>query len=586
MIGPLRQLRSLAVQILRIELQRFRRFEHFKWHPRPGINCLIGPGDAGKTTVLEAIGRALSPAPAGPASEHDYYRRKTEDGFELELVLGKLSDELLGAFRPPALWGWQGPRGEMLDAPVMDAEPVMRLLVHGTADLETEHRLLLPNGEEINFSADKRRLLGLCRVGEMRGSSREFRMARGSLLERTLGREDIRGAAARAVRDASVDLQLPEEVNDRLIDLQGKLEHEGVTAEALALELLSPPGQSLLGLLGLAAGTSGEAIPLAFSGQGAQRIASFVLATHLQSDPPLLLMDEVEYGLEPYRRRLLIQRIRERLDSEGQAFLTTHSSTVLAELHPPELSRLFVPRDGTAPRMSPLPEALQKVGQRDPEALICRLPIVCEGNTEIEMLLVLLGKLAKADRRDLAAMGVRLVDGQGQPQAFSVIEGFRQAEFPVGAFLDREFAHVGRREALPKAGLAVLGMFSSGASTEHALASSLDSSLLDELLEVGSDVYGRIGDGRRNQLNIALGKPGELAPSALVRQHGLEKVRQAVGDVAHKSDWFKPRDHSRALARWLADGRLPERMEDDLRDFYVNLKLLAGAMGDEAGDGE
>lgn len=574
------------MQILRIELQRFRRFEHFEWHPQPGINCLIGPGDAGKTTVLEAIGRALSPAPAGPASEHDYYRRKTEDGFELELVLGKLGDALEGAFRPPALWGWQGPGKEMLDAPVMDAEPVMRLRVHGTADLEMEHRLLLPNGEEVNFSADKRRLLGLCRVGEMRGSSREFRMARGSLLERTLGREDIRGAAARAVRDASVDLQLSEEVNDRLEDLQGKLQHEGVTAEALALELLSPPGQSLLGLLGLAAGASGEAIPLAFSGQGAQRIASFVLATHLQSGPPLLLMDEVEYGLEPYRRRLLVQRIRERLESEGQAFLTTHSSTVIAELQFCELSRLFVPGDAKAPRMSSLPETLRRVSQKDSEALICRLPIVCEGNTEIEILLVLLGNLAKTDGRDLAAMGIRFVDGQGQPQAFPVIEGFHRAEFPVGAFLDQETAHIGTREALSEGGPTVLGMFSSGKSTEHALASSLDDGLLDELLEVGSDIYGRVGEGRRKQLNHTLGKPGELAPSELVREHGLETVRQAIGDVAHKSDWFKPRDHSRALARWLIAGRLPESMEGDLRAFYVKLKPLAGVADDEVGDGK
>lgn len=49
--------------IRRVTLRRFRQFENFVWEPQPGINCLVGPGDSGKTTVLEAIARVTSPAP-------------------------------------------------------------------------------------------------------------------------------------------------------------------------------------------------------------------------------------------------------------------------------------------------------------------------------------------------------------------------------------------------------------------------------------------------------------------------------------------------------------------------------------------
>lgn len=41
--------------ILKLPIQRFRGLEKFDWHPQPGMNVVLGGGDVGKTTVLEAI---------------------------------------------------------------------------------------------------------------------------------------------------------------------------------------------------------------------------------------------------------------------------------------------------------------------------------------------------------------------------------------------------------------------------------------------------------------------------------------------------------------------------------------------------
>src|SRR5207248_9463818 len=115
------------------------------------------------------------------------------------------------------------------------------------------------------------------------------------------------------------------------------------------------------GLRGLAVGERGEAISLASAGQGTQRLASCVLARELAlarqlAGAPLVVMDEVELGLEPYRRRLLVQQLRRLLGKTGQAFLTTHSSTVLAELTIEELHRLDwrATDDGARPRVKQL----------------------------------------------------------------------------------------------------------------------------------------------------------------------------------------------------------------------------------------
>ena len=350
------------------------------------------------------------------------------------------------------------------------------------------------------------------------------------------------------------------------------MQREGITADDVILEVLSPPGQSLLGLLGVALGEKGEAIALAYSGQGAQRLASYLLATELAEAPALLVMDETEFGLEPYRQRLLIQRLRGLLGADGQAFLTTHSPTVLGELGVEELQRLHLAETGQ-PHVTPLGPALARTKEADTEALLCRLPVVCEGWTEVELLGGLLEGIAAADDFDLAAYGVRFVDGGGQPSAFDIASALRAVEFAIGAFLDRESAHSGRRERLKGDERVAYGTFSA-ACTERTLALELDERLIDELLEVSDGDHPKVGRYRRQQLAEALEDRGEQTPSELAQRHGWPRVRTAIGETAHRQGWFKARGHARALALWLGDGRLPPSMLAELQRFYAELKEL------------
>src|ERR1700752_4497949 len=42
-----------------IEIENFRAIRNLRWLPGPGVNCLIGPGDSGKSTILDAIDLCL-----------------------------------------------------------------------------------------------------------------------------------------------------------------------------------------------------------------------------------------------------------------------------------------------------------------------------------------------------------------------------------------------------------------------------------------------------------------------------------------------------------------------------------------------
>lgn len=138
--------------IRRLIIERYRGLEKLTWDPPHRINCLIGPGDAGKSTILSSIERVFDPRASTTASEFDYYRREVEKGFQIKAVVGDLDEEYLAALRNPPLMGWLNGQYRLL--PDEDgAEPVLVASVTGSPDLDVSHELVTPgNAENVQFS--------------------------------------------------------------------------------------------------------------------------------------------------------------------------------------------------------------------------------------------------------------------------------------------------------------------------------------------------------------------------------------------------------------------------------------------------
>ena len=64
---------SSAAIIHQIRIERFRGIESLKWNPVAGMNVILGGGDVGKTTILDAIALLLSPSNSFVLSEADYW---------------------------------------------------------------------------------------------------------------------------------------------------------------------------------------------------------------------------------------------------------------------------------------------------------------------------------------------------------------------------------------------------------------------------------------------------------------------------------------------------------------------------------
>nr|WP_246754290.1 AAA family ATPase [Bradyrhizobium diazoefficiens] len=61
------------MRIAYLEVENFRGVKTLKWAPSPGMNCLIGPGDSTKTTVLDAIELCLNPRSYIFADDCDFF---------------------------------------------------------------------------------------------------------------------------------------------------------------------------------------------------------------------------------------------------------------------------------------------------------------------------------------------------------------------------------------------------------------------------------------------------------------------------------------------------------------------------------
>jgi len=172
--------------ILRLKIDRFRGLKAIDWSPSPGLNLILGGGDVGKTTILDAIALLLSPVNPANLPDTDFYGREIEPGFSIEAVLSlPATIGIHTQLRPSWPWDWTGtdtiaPSLEG-DAPV-DSEPVYRVRVRGTEDLELYYEIIQPDGTADHFPVALRRQIGLVRLGGDDRNDRDLRLVQGSAL--------------------------------------------------------------------------------------------------------------------------------------------------------------------------------------------------------------------------------------------------------------------------------------------------------------------------------------------------------------------------------------------------------------------
>jgi len=75
-------------RIRKIDIENFRGIKTLSWRPSPGLNCLIGPGDSGKSSILDAIDFCLGARRNIQFTDADFHLLNVDAPISISVTLG------------------------------------------------------------------------------------------------------------------------------------------------------------------------------------------------------------------------------------------------------------------------------------------------------------------------------------------------------------------------------------------------------------------------------------------------------------------------------------------------------------------
>jgi len=547
------------MKIRYVQIQGFRGIKSLEWKVNSSLICLIGPGNSCKTTILDAISLALAPRWGASFTDSDFFDCTTADPLSIAVTVGELPDDLLdennkfGRF----LRGWSAEDG-LVDEPSDSIESVLTIQLRVDESLDPTWTVVAdryPEGKPI--SSHDRELLGAFQLG---GSylDRELSWSRNSVLTRFTSNNRETSAVLsrlhRSLRQSQENSDLAE-LNAAAQKAQQSSARFGVKPKDEFRPFLDT---QTYGNISLHDGT----IPVRQNGIGDRRLLTIALQHTGIKEGGILLIDEIEQGLEPHRLRNLIRLLRP-VDNQtgqstggttcGQTFLTTHSPITISELSYPELYAVRRENNGCI-SVETVPESIVKHIKKTPEALLAKKVIVCEGNTEYGLCQILDRPPLNSGESFLAYLGVVPViptDGGGRTNSPKVAEAFRTLGYAVAYFGDADEPLNPSEEQLKSLGIEVV-LWANDYKTEQRVFFDLPwvgvLELCEEVIKLRGSTQSVI------DTVVSVNNLSERSSSTNLEQwlgqFSQDEARQYLVKVAASAKpWFKSIEMSEKLAR-------------------------------------
>ncbi len=576
------------MHIRHVSISRFRGIRSLNWHLDGRIICLVGPGDSTKTTILDAIELTLAPKWFVPFTDADFYQVRTEEPISIEVTVGELSDELLADDKCGLyLRGYQ-PNQPLIDDPEDGWEPVITVQLRVSDDLEP-HWELIKGGilEPKPLSWRDRERLSMSRLGT--DVERHLTWSRGSALARITEKNTPTGPAlALANRAANAAIAGTPQAD---LESAANIAQEAAKEFGVNVTPLKPGLDASALSLGSGALTlhDDQSVPLRATGLGTRRLTALGIQ-HIGLGPDaIILVDEVEHGLEPYRIRRLLKKlsddkgVSDNADgalAQGQVLMTTHSPTTIMALPVQSLGfvRTIAGSTTVATVSEDAREALQSIVRRISHAVLARKILVCEGKTEEALCRVMDEVWSEAhDGYSFACNGVVPVNGGGSEFAKSAAE-FRHLGYEVAVFGDSDVSITPSRDSLEADGITVV-LWDGTLASEERITADLPLDKLQMFLEIAIDerdeesVLSSISAHLENNLTTC-----EASISTWLSTLGCTeaKVRSAIGKAAKKKGWFKDLNAGQRLADIVCSA-LPEIPDTDLAKKVAAIEEWAHA---------
>lgn len=547
------------MDIKSLKVSHFRGIKHLDWNVAGKFVCLIGPGDSTKSTILETIELALTPRRNISFDDADFYNADTNNPILIEITVGEIPSDLLSEAKYGYLVrGWDSQTG-VRDEPKEDDDPILSIQLKVDKTLEPSWLVVNDrNPEGKRISAFDRAKFGTSRIGNY--VDWQFSWGQGSALTRLMEEHvDVRSFLADARRHAKASLD-----PDKLPLLRQSAQKAETIGKKLGVATKSKDGfVPHLDVRSVNIGASilslhDGPIPLRQSGLGTSRLLTMGLQHEAGRSGGIMLVDEVESGLEPHRVRRLLNVLRtgtrlQTTDGDlttktaNQVFMTTHSPVALRELEPEDL-RIVRSEDGITNIKRP-DDTLRPLFRTNPDAFLAKKIIVCEGKTEIGFCRAL-DSLWSDTERSFAYTGTALADGQGNRSGPVAALNFAKLGYRTAFFGDSDEPIDPDENALNGSGVNTI-IWGGGVSIEERIALDLPWEGFMTMAYLAFEEHGE--DHVRAKLAPQFGCQQEEIPvdpnEWRTLFSGETTVRKAFAKAAKTkgADWFKRVDRAERL---------------------------------------
>lgn len=556
-----------------LSIRNFRGIKELDWFIEQPVVCLIGAGDSTKTTILDAIELGVYSSWSYQFDDTDFYNCSIENPIQILVTIGNLPEELMSIDKF-GLYCRAFRENEIIDEPPEDYEGDLLLTIklEVNSDLEPKWTVFNDRNTDVKEISHKQRAkFGANRLGTY--IDRHLTWSKTSALNRlTENIKDANSILIDATRELknNVDFSTNQGINETIVEVTNAAEVFGIKPKNQYSSSLDVKSISMnYGAISL----HDENIPVKNYGYGSKRLLTLGLQLKTTKNGGIILIDEVENGLEPFRLRNMLRKIKS-INTNGQFIMTSHSPTVLVELGATPLT--VVKNVAGITTCINVPEIVQGTVRKIPEALLGRKIIVCEGATEYGLIIEIEEYWQNKDLENFAYLGVVPIDGRGSTFEQLTID-LKRLGYNVCALLDadiKKFAE--KKKKLTDSGISVFD-WEDPVSIEESICNSITIESLDEYVKIAATLNGKEYSDLLTSIKAKLSNSG-LDCNILHLKNWIESgisdedLKTTVGQVSKKKEWFKSIGKGQELGKFYIKHLANESEEIKMNSAINSLK--------------
>lgn len=541
-------------RIVNLRIKNFRCFQNFEASfGNEHFIVLIGRGDSGKSAILKAIDALLSPQWNYSFTDWDFYNGDVSTPIIIEGDITELPDELLTLDGCAFNYKLLTKNGEILtDLPEEEDDDQPLITLRLAVDETLEPKWYIVSGREgvpdIEIRSKERELFKSFMVSD--SSDIHFSYHRQSPLSALANnspeeKEQINHKMISVVRSAFKSGKEGTNFEEFNLSAEKVLKHAkelGIGGETFDAQLDYKENAYTLRNVGL----HKDNLPCRLLGNGSKRLISMAIQLELTKQGGIVLVDEIEQGLEPDRIVSIIKMFKN--NNCGQMILTTHSAHVICECSHHQLRR--VGQDHS--RLWNFGDSFVPVLRSLPQIFFAKKILLTEGKTELGFMRAIDSILVE-NGEGFSQYGIVYGDCRGGDQFYSNAQLLREQDVDVCIVCDNDVKNLeDKYKTAIQNGITVI-RWEEGNSLEEQVFQDVDHRTFIELIKLAYDI-----NPERKLLNEISLKDVDIDNIS-----DDFETRKKIGKAAKSKNWFKDISRGEALSDCVFKSYLNGKIDND-----------------------